>query len=348
MAELNRLPQFARKLLASCPTAGNGVHNWLFRAARVLHRYYPNKRELALLLEAASANCGREVPEREIIDAITNSESCAWNPGQKSSTTASAKAFSWPRYNRDLAENIVEEISLQEHPRSCELFDQVSLGVRSPVCWPDVACAATVLRLLYPDCDPLICAGWNDSNRIATGPLSEWDQGVPMRRPRGFGNKPMFLDDMQFVVPNAMVAEDGISMRGRESVSCGDEFMQPALHWHLRELAPLALCVHSGRRSIHGWYYVEPQSDEWQMRFFRYAVALGADHQIWWPEQLVRMPNGQRRDEDGKVVAKQKVIYFDPHCIDNQRELPERFGFYDPAWLKEADQSEGASHGEVR
>ena len=168
------------------------------------------------------------------------------------------------------------------------------------------------------------------------------------------------------MVPNAMIAELGYTKDGRESLRCrdnaarhrrflviefdrdGDEYMQPALHWHLQELAPLVMCVHSGGRSIHGWYYVEPQSDEWQMKFFRYAVTLGADHQIWWPEQLVRMPNGQRRDEDGTVVAKQKVIYFDPHCIDNQRELPERFGFYDPAWLKEAEQKGEDSRGEVR
>ena len=176
----------------------------------------------------------------------------------------------------------------------------------------------------------------------------------------------MFLDDMQFVVPNAMIAEEGFAKSGRESVRCrdnaarhrrfivvefdrdGDEFMQPALHWHLRELAPLALCVHSGRRSIHGWYYVEPQSDEWQMRFFRYAVTLGADHQMWWPEQLARIPNGKRRDDEGKVEALQPVIYFDPNCIEEgQPKLPEQFGFFDPAWLKESEQKGEDSHGEV-
>ena len=80
-------------------------------------------------------------------------------------------------------------------------------------------------------------------------------KGVPLRGPRGFGRKPMFLDDMQFVVPNAMIAEQGYTKDGRESVRCRDnaarhrrfiivefdqdedEYMQPALHWHLRELA---------------------------------------------------------------------------------------------------------------
>ena len=364
MAKLTRLPQFARELLASCPKAGGGVHNWLFRAARVLHHFYPNKRELALLLEKASANCGREVPEQEIIDAICNSASCAWNPGQPQTGTAGVvRTAAWPAYDRDLAGSIWEDVSFAEHPRSLQLFDEVSLAVRSPVCWPDVACAATILRLLHPGRDPLLCAGVG-TDCVGTGLLSEWDRGVQMRA-RGLRQGPVFLDDLQFVVPNPMVAEQGYTKDGRESLRCrdnaarhrrflvvefdqkGDEHLQPALLWHLRELAPMALCVHSGGTSLHGWFYVEPQPEQWQMRFFRYAVSIGSDPRMWLPEQLVRMPNGQRRDEDGVILAKQKVLYFDPNCIEEgQPRMPEKFGFFDPAWLKE--EREEACHGEVR
>jgi hypothetical protein len=41
---------------------------------------------------------------------------------------------------------------------------------------------------------------------------------------------------------------------------------------------------------------------------------------MWLPEQLARMPNGTRRDEDGAVVAKQVVIYFDPECMGETKE----------------------------
>jgi hypothetical protein len=37
------LPRFAQDLLAGCPTAGAGVHNWLYRTARALHPYYADK-----------------------------------------------------------------------------------------------------------------------------------------------------------------------------------------------------------------------------------------------------------------------------------------------------------------
>ena len=110
--ELTALPQFVRDVLASCPAAGTGVHNWLFRAARVLHPFYADKRELALLLEAASAGCGRDVPEQEIVDAVLNSMPCAWKPGEKRGVRiATSTPGPWPTYQRDLAESIIEEIS---------------------------------------------------------------------------------------------------------------------------------------------------------------------------------------------------------------------------------------------
>jgi hypothetical protein len=136
-----------------------------------------------------------------------------------------------------------------------------------------------------------------------------------------------------------MAAEEGIAKDGHPSFRCrdnaaqyrrfvvvefdqpGDEDLQPALHWHLRELAPLVMCVESGGKSIHGWYYVEPQPDEWQMRFFRHAVSIGADSKMWWPEQLSRMPNGVRRNERGEIVAAQRVIYLNLDYMSEQKEV---------------------------
>lgn len=350
---VNALPRFARELLASCPSTGGGVHNWLFRTARVLHPFFADKQELACVLENASANCGRNVPEPEIVDAVRNSAPCAWKPGERSQSSPA-----WPEYDQDLAKSILEEVSIREYPRTGQLFDRESLLWRSPVAWPDVACAATILRLLHGRSDPLICAGLS-TDILGTGPLPEWERGVRMRVPGEPGCRELLLDDLQFVVPNAMPAEEGIAKHGGLSPRCrdnaakqrrflvvefdqpGDEDLQHALLWHLGQLAPLVLCVHSGKKSFHRWFFVEPQTEDWQRRFFRYAVALGADPQMWWPEQLSRMPNGKRRDADGSVIAPQPVLYFDPHCLGNL-DLPERFAFFDPAWLQPA---EGAGHG---
>ena len=366
MAELKPLPQFARELLASCPSAGAGVHNWLFRTARVLHPFYADKQELALLLEAASAGCGRDVPEQEIIDAILNSAACAWKPGERRNPGI-AKPAGWPEYRRDLAESVLDDVSLLEYPRTLQLFDRDSLIIRSRVGWPDTFHAATVLRIIHgrcahvlgdefhgsayrtmeamlnDPCDPLLCAGVSTS-MIGTGRLSEWNAGVKMPLPGHRRDSLLFMDDLQFVVPNAMTAEEGTAMKGTPSFRCrdnaarhrrfvvvefdqkGDEFMQPALHWHLRELAPLVMCVDSGGTSIHGWYYVEPQSEEWQWRFFRYAVLLGADPRMWLPEQFSRMPNGVRRDDDGAIIAAQPVLYFDPESIATKEHEEESHG----------------------
>ena len=49
------------------------MHRWLFVAGLKLDRFFPDKNELAKLLEAATAGCGREVTHREIEDAIQNS-----------------------------------------------------------------------------------------------------------------------------------------------------------------------------------------------------------------------------------------------------------------------------------
>ena len=66
MAQLTQLPRFVLDMLAACPSAGSGVHNHLFRLARVLHSFYADKGEMAALMAASVAGCGRDVPAGEI------------------------------------------------------------------------------------------------------------------------------------------------------------------------------------------------------------------------------------------------------------------------------------------
>ena len=83
---------------------------------------------------------------------------------------------------------------------------------------------------------------------------------------------------------------------------------------HLAErapCAPLALVVDSGGKSIHGWFYVANRPEGWCKKFFRYAVALGADRMLWTRCQLVRMPNGTR--DNGK---RQPVLFFTPNYAE--------------------------------
>ena len=64
-------------ILASCPRAGSGVHGWCFTTALKLHRYCSDKAELARLLTLGSSECGREVSEVEIDNAVANSQPIA-------------------------------------------------------------------------------------------------------------------------------------------------------------------------------------------------------------------------------------------------------------------------------
>ena len=67
------------------------------------------------------------------------------------------------------------------------------------------------------------------------------------------------------------------------------------------------MVVHSGGKSLHGWFNVADRADEQIWPFMRYAYQLGADHVTWRRSQFVRIPGGTR--QDGK---RQRVFYFDP------------------------------------
>jgi hypothetical protein len=72
------LPQFVRDLLSSPPKRGQGLNNWLFRIARVLHPYR-ERSEIVTLLRAATT--GESLKAGEIERAVDNSASVAWQPG---------------------------------------------------------------------------------------------------------------------------------------------------------------------------------------------------------------------------------------------------------------------------
>jgi hypothetical protein len=79
---------------------------------------------------------------------------------------------------------------------------------------------------------------------------------------------------------------------------------------HLATRAPLALAVHSGSKSIHGWFYCQGRAEDRLRVFMRYAVALGADRATWTRSQFVRMPGGTR--DNGNP---QTIYFFNPEAV---------------------------------
>ncbi|MBI2928378.1 MAG: hypothetical protein HYY24_22140 [Verrucomicrobia bacterium] len=273
------LPQFLRDLLASPPRAGEGVHAWLFRVARQLHAHMPAG-EIVALLETRVANRGRLVPRHEIISAVQNSLACAWQPSQSYTSKPIAK---WPVVNREQVGAIVREG-----------YGLADLWEASRVRLEDnEAHTEEIVDRLFPG-NPLLCCGRSQSD-FDTKPREDW---------RGE------LAKLQFIVPNPMSALTGTTKEGKESAHAlsntgprrflvcefdtGTTDQHAALLLHLATFAPLVCVVHSGGKSLHGWFYVHSQPEERILRFMRYAVSLGADPATWTRSQFVRMPDGTR------------------------------------------------------
>jgi hypothetical protein len=293
MIAAKELPRFVRDLLASAPKRGEGMNLWLYKVARVLHPYRAPG-EIVQLLAAVTG--GEPIKPGEIERAVERSAAAAWQPRQRAVITHTSV---WPRINTEQREAI-----------TAAGVGLVDLWEASPVRFEDNAShAEEIVDALFPG-DPLLCVGQSNS-RFATRYLEGW---------RGE------LAKMQLIVPSPMSARAGRTQDGRESEHTldntgprrflvieqddGNTDEQSAILLHLAERAPLALAVHSGGKSMHGWFFAAGQPEENLRRFMRYAVSLGADQATWTRSQFVRMPDGLRNN--GK---RQTVYFFNPAVI---------------------------------
>jgi len=287
------LPQFVRDLLASPPQRGGGLNLWLFKTARVLHPYRPPG-EIVQLLAAITA--GEPIKPGEIERAVERSAAVAWQPGQHVAIT---RAPAWPHVNVEQREAVIATGA-----------GLVDLWEASPVRFTDSdSHAEEIIDRLFPG-NPLLCAGKSNS-QFATRHRESW---------RGR------LVDMALIVPSPMSARTGQTQEGKESEhtlentgqrrflvieqDSGSVDEQSAVLLHLAARAPLALALHSGSKSIHGWFYAAGQPEERLRVFMRYAVSLGADPATWTRSQFVRMPGGTRADGNPQVV-----YFFNPKVL---------------------------------
>lgn len=292
------LPDFLRTLLSACPPAGAGVHNWLFRCARQLHAHC-GESEIVELLAAASFGCGRSIPRREIEAAVANAAKCAWQPNATGINYQAAPT--WPAVNQTRREAIIKD-----GPALADLWENSPVRVD----W-NGSKTEEIVDQLFPG-NPLLCCGKSKSE-FSTRHREEWHGQ---------------LSAMQLIVPSPMSKRFGWTKETppKQSEHTLDntgprrflvvEFDSGAFHdhaallWHLAQFGPLALAVHSGSKSLHGWFYCQGQHEEKLHKFMRYAVSLGADRATWTRSQFVRMPDGTR--ENG---AHQAIHYFRPEVI---------------------------------
>jgi hypothetical protein len=287
-----QLPQWCADIVSNPPRSGDGFHNWLFRAARALWKCGRTENDIREILENAATTCGRRVSAGEIADAVRHSQSSAFQ-------LATAQHQPWPVVNHEPREAII-----------ASGFGLVDLWEISPFRFEDnESHTEKIIDVLFSG-DPLLCAGRSNSE-FATRLRSEW---------RGE------LSALQLIVPSPMATRTGRTQDGKESEhtlentgtrrflvieqDSGTIDEQAAILLHLAERAPLAVALHSGGKSIHGWFYCVGQSEEKLRRFMQHAACLGADRATWTRSQFVRMPDGLR--EGG---SRQVVYYFAPEVI---------------------------------
>lgn len=284
-----KMPPFLEQLLTEVPDAGDGVHLWLFRVARQLHAHLPAV-EIIALLEQKVALCGRTVSRKEIADAVQNSVSSAWQPGKNKTGLVKPKA-KWPFVNLELQNSIIHQ-----NGGLVELFESSRTRIED-----NDRHTEEIIDRLFPG-NPLLCCG-TSGYFFDTKPREAW---------RGD------MSSLSLIVPSPMSALTGITKAGRPSkhtlentgarrfliceFDSGGVDEHAAILLHLGIFAPLVCAVHSGGKSLHGWFLVENQSDLKVENFFRYAVSLGADHMTWTRSQFVRIPDGTRDNGNRQTV----------------------------------------------
>lgn len=298
------LPQFLRDMFTAPPRAGEGVHAWLFRVARQLHAHLPAG-EIVRLLETQVASCGRHVPRNEIVSAVQNSLPCAWQP-RGNATPFQSALKKWPEVNTEQREAIVR--------------DGGGLADLWEASKPRIEDAAQhteeIIDRLFPG-NPILCCGeyakkpdGESYTDFDTKPREDW---------RGE------LSALELIVPSPMSKLLGRKKNPKPGESewsahtldntgtrrflicefdTGTPDEHAALLLHLGTFAPLVCAVHSGGKSLHGWFFVHGQPDEKVEKFFRYAVSLGADWATWTRSQFVRMPDGTRDN------GKRQTVFF--------------------------------------
>lgn len=272
-------------MLTAPPKAGDGVHNWLFSVARQLHAHLPAV-EIIALLESKVQGCGRHVSRKEITDAVTSALACAWRPG--TSAPVQSASNKWPVVDEKRREQVIGGGG-----SLCDLWEASRVLLDD-----NDSHTETIIDQLFPG-NPLLCCGLSMSE-FDTKPREAWRGEMsglqlivpsPMTAPKGWKKNPKPDED-------PLSAHTLDNTGARRFLVCefdrGTTDEQAALILHLGTFAPLVCALHSGGKSLHAWFFVEGHQDEKVLKFFRYAVCLGADSATWGRSQFVRMPDGTR------------------------------------------------------
>jgi len=295
--------------LKPVPTAGNGVHVWTFYAAHQLHEQgVDDPAAIIARLTRETVDCGRDA-SRCIRSAVE--KAMGRNSGGLGGPPRPPTPKAWPATDPAL----IAQVAGEEAVSLSDWIDASPEDPRAMVSRADMT--ERVVDALFPG-NPLIC--------VAT---STWRfSTVPREKTCGK------LHKCALIVPSPMSAKTGITQDGKVSEhsldntgprrwlvidldSTGDFDAQACVIRKLARMAPLALIVQSGGKSLHAWFWAFGTHEKLLQDFMRYACALGADHLLMTRSQFARMPGGVRIDKertDPTYRRCQEVCYFNPAC----------------------------------
>lgn len=270
------------------------MHGWMFHAAcRCRELGLPPGEAVELISERMTRQPN---PWSEVSDAVESAYKSTPSTGLQQPFTRAPK---WPTVNHRLRETKASQTGDLKRltslsPQDPSQIDGGSFGL---------------LSTIFPE-DPLLCCGAS-AKHFDTMHLSEWKQNLPK---------------MQLIVPTPMTAARGTTKRGKLSAhsldntgerrflvveqDSGSSDTQAGILLALSKSAPLTLVVHSGNKSIHGWFYCQGQEERDLEAWFRDAVALGADPRMWNRSQFTRIPWGTR--DNGRP---QQVLFLNLQTI---------------------------------
>jgi hypothetical protein len=279
-----------------------GTHKFTFLAALRCREHGLTQEQAEEMIDTQENNMPRYFKDGEVTEAVANAYNSTPRKGGSRQCFPDPDAALRAKIIAQYAGFTVEKLMAA----SVELPDLPTIEI---------------LRTLFPN-DPLLCVG-ESKERFRT------------RRLSAYRVAPALLSQAQFITPSPMKSQWGETKNGTLSQHCESNTgprrfliveiddalvtkdQQSGIICHLAEMAPLAAVVDSRNRSLHAWFFVSGQSEARDSRlrqFFDYACRLGADPALWRLFQFVRMPNGMRKDDKGNNVAKQSLLYFNPHA----------------------------------
>ena len=264
--------------LPPCVEGGSGVHNWVFRAAKICYGLGKSPKDAATLIESRMSRA--PMPWNEVDETIRR----AYDDTQFETSVR------WPEVDWDRI-------------KALESWSPAALN-------PPTATQA--LQAMFPG-DPLVCVGAS-TNRCFTEKLSDFSDlecaqfvvPSPMSArygvPRSGGRRSArTLDNTgprkYLVIECDFTPEQAADIGRTTQEAC------LAVISHLSAYEDLVCVVDSAGKSVHGWFVARGEP----ISFMQYAVALGADKKTWTKNQLVRLPGGLR--DNGK---RQEILFWNP------------------------------------